>query len=150
MATQVAKRIRIRKRTRTTRACTRSNARNQSTNYPPNANADSSPPPFSGAERPLVIVGKGMAYAQAEAAVRRLVGDFNLPFLPTPMGKGVVSDYHPNLVIAARSKALLEADVVVLLGARLNWILHFGLPPRSVRACVCVRRCIPSVGGSVG
>uniref|UniRef100_A0A7N6BKN1 2-hydroxyacyl-CoA lyase n=1 Tax=Anabas testudineus TaxID=64144 RepID=A0A7N6BKN1_ANATE len=53
-----------------------------------------------------------------------------LPFLPTPMGKGVLPDDHPNCVAAARSRALLQADVVLLLGARLNWILHFGLPPR--------------------
>lgn len=54
----------------------------------------------------------------------------NLPFLPTPMGKGVVPDNHPNCVGAARSRALQFADVIVLFGARLNWILHFGLPPR--------------------
>eukprot|EP00750_Incisomonas_marina_P008640 INCI15564.1.p1 GENE.INCI15564.1~~INCI15564.1.p1 ORF type:complete len:511 (+),score=80.33 INCI15564.1:111-1535(+) len=82
------------------------------------------------AKRPLVVVGKGMAYARAEAEVRELVQRFGLPVLPTPMGKGVVSDLDPRLVIAARSKALQEADVVLLLGARLNWILHFGLPPR--------------------
>ena len=58
------------------------------------------------------------------------VANANLPFLPTPMGKGVVSDFHPNNASAARSLVLREADVVLLLGARLNWILHFGLPPR--------------------
>ena len=54
----------------------------------------------------------------------------NLPFLPTPMGKGVVSDFHQNCVGPARSTALSRADVIVLVGARLNWILHFGKPPR--------------------
>ena len=53
-----------------------------------------------------------------------------LPFLPTPMGKGVVPDDHPNSVAPARSHALREADLIVLIGARLNWILHFGLAPR--------------------
>lgn len=82
------------------------------------------------AERPLVVVGKGMAWARAEAEVRELVERTQLPFLPTPMGKGVVPDSHPLSVAAARSTALREADVVLLLGARLNWMLHFGRPPR--------------------
>lgn len=82
------------------------------------------------AKSPLVIVGKGAAYGRAEAALRDFVEMSGLPFLPTPMGKGVLPDDHPNCVAAARSRALLQADVVLLLGARLNWILHFGLPPR--------------------
>ncbi len=82
------------------------------------------------AERPLVIVGKGAAYARAETEVRRFIERTNLPFLATPMGKGVVPDDHPLSVAPARSHALQNADVVLLLGARLNWILHFGSPPR--------------------
>uniref|UniRef100_A0A8C1WXL4 2-hydroxyacyl-CoA lyase 1 n=1 Tax=Cyprinus carpio TaxID=7962 RepID=A0A8C1WXL4_CYPCA len=82
------------------------------------------------AQRPLIIIGKGAAYARAEKEVRELVEVTGIPFLPTPMGKGVLSDDHPNCVAAARSRALLQADVIVLLGARLNWILHFGFPPR--------------------
>uniref|UniRef100_A0A673HGD1 2-hydroxyacyl-CoA lyase n=1 Tax=Sinocyclocheilus rhinocerous TaxID=307959 RepID=A0A673HGD1_9TELE len=82
------------------------------------------------AQRPLIIIGKGVAYARAEKEVRELVEVTGIPFLPTPMGKGVLPDDHPNCVAAARSRALLQADVIVLLGARLNWILHFGFPPR--------------------
>ncbi|XP_075403301.1 2-hydroxyacyl-CoA lyase 1 [Tenrec ecaudatus] len=82
------------------------------------------------AQQPLLILGKGAAYAHAEESVRKLVEQCKLPFLPTPMGKGVVPDNHPNCVSAARSRALQFADVIVLFGARLNWILHFGLPPR--------------------
>uniref|UniRef100_A0A8C5YEN7 2-hydroxyacyl-CoA lyase n=1 Tax=Microcebus murinus TaxID=30608 RepID=A0A8C5YEN7_MICMU len=82
------------------------------------------------AKQPLLIIGKGAAYAHAEKNIRKLVEQCKLPFLPTPMGKGVVPDNHPNCVGAARSRALQFADVIVLLGARLNWILHFGLPPR--------------------
>ncbi|KAL0172618.1 hypothetical protein M9458_032929, partial [Cirrhinus mrigala] len=66
----------------------------------------------------------------AEKELRELVEATGIPFLPTPMGKGVLPDDHPNCVAAARSRALLQADVIVLLGARLNWILHFGFPPR--------------------
>ncbi|KPI97015.1 2-hydroxyacyl-CoA lyase 1 [Papilio xuthus] len=82
------------------------------------------------AERPLLIVGKGAAYARAEDAVRQLVDNTKIPFLPTPMGKGVVPDESQWCVSAARTQALLQADVILLLGARLNWMLHFGQPPR--------------------
>jgi 2-hydroxyacyl-CoA lyase 1 len=82
------------------------------------------------AERPLVIVGKGMAYSRAEDEVRAFIERTQLPFLASPMGKGVLPDSHPLSVGAARSHALQNADVVFLMGARLNWIMHFGLPPR--------------------
>lgn len=82
------------------------------------------------AERPLVIVGKGAAYARAEDQVREFIDKTKLPFLPTPMGKGVVPDDHPQSIAPARSHALQNADLILLMGARLNWILHFGLPPR--------------------
>ena len=82
------------------------------------------------AKRPLVIVGKGAAYGRAENNVLELIQLSGLPFLPTPMGKGVVSDTHPQLVATARTLCLQKADVVLLLGARLNWMLHFGKPPR--------------------
>lgn len=60
----------------------------------------------------------------------KFIESTKLPFLPTPMGKGVVPDSNNLNVSAARSTALGEADVILLVGARLNWILHFGLPPR--------------------
>jgi 2-hydroxyacyl-CoA lyase len=82
------------------------------------------------AERPLVIIGKGMAYSRAENEVRAFIERTKVPFLASPMGKGVMPDNHPLSVGAARSHALQNADVVFLMGARLNWIMHFGLPPR--------------------
>lgn len=83
-----------------------------------------------GAERPLVIIGKGAAYSRAEAEIRAFIEATRIPFLSSPMGKGVVDDEHALSVAPARGLALQDADVVVLLGARLNWIMHFGLPPR--------------------
>ena len=82
------------------------------------------------AENPLVITGKGMAWSRAEDEVRDFIEKTQLPFLATPMGKGIMDDDHPLSVGAARSLALQKADVIFLMGARLNWILHFGLPPR--------------------
>ncbi|KAI7864449.1 thiamine pyrophosphate enzyme, N-terminal TPP binding domain-containing protein [Spinellus fusiger] len=82
------------------------------------------------AKKPLIVFGKGAAYARAENELTRLVEKTHIPFLPTPMAKGLLSDNHPLCVAAARSKALKEADVVLLVGARLNWILHFGESPK--------------------
>ncbi len=103
------------------------------------------------AERPLVIVGKGAAYARAEQEVRDFIETTRLPFLPSPMGKGVVPDDHPLSVASARSDALKNADVVLLLGARFNWILHFGLPPRfreDVKV-IQVEICAEEIGANV-
>jgi 2-hydroxyacyl-CoA lyase 1 len=82
------------------------------------------------ASAPLVIIGKGSAYARAENVLRELINSTQLPFLPSPMGKGVVPDSHPCNISASRSTALRHADVVLVLGARLNWILHFGEAPK--------------------
>lgn len=85
---------------------------------------------FKTASAPLIVVGKGAAYARAETSIRALVDQTSIPFLPTPMGKGVLPDSHPLNASSARSAALKDADVVLLLGARLNWILHFGDSPK--------------------
>src|SRR5581483_2696445 len=82
------------------------------------------------AERPLVLVGKGMAWSRAEGEVRAFIERAQLPFVRSPMGKGVMPDDHPLAVSAARTLALQQADVIFLMGARFNWIFHFGLPPR--------------------
>ena len=71
-----------------------------------------------------------MAWSRAEDEVRAFIERTQLPFLASPMGKGILPDDDPLSVGAARSTALREADVVFLMGARLNWIMHFGLPPR--------------------
>lgn len=88
---------------------------------------------LANAKKPLVIVGKGAAYARAEKQVQELIRSTNLPFLPTPMGKGVVPDTDEHCVSSARTLALQQSDVILLLGARLNWMLHFGRPPRYQR-----------------
>mmetsp|Transcript_86681 Transcript_86681/g.245751 ORF Transcript_86681/g.245751 Transcript_86681/m.245751 type:complete len:576 (-) Transcript_86681:101-1828(-) len=88
---------------------------------------------LSQAKSPLVIVGKGAAYADASPELTELVQRTGVPFLPTPMGKGVLPDDHPLCASSARSAALKGADVILLVGARLNWILHYGRPPRYQR-----------------
>jgi len=78
------------------------------------------------AKRPLIILGKGAAYAQADDAIRTLVEKSGIPFLPMSMAKGLLPDTHPQCAGAARSTVLKDSDVVLLLGARLNWLLSHG------------------------
>ena len=81
---------------------------------------------LKGAKRPLIILGKGAAYAQADADIRAFVEKSGIPYLPMSMAKGLLPDDHPQSAGAARSLALKEADVVVMIGARLNWLLSHG------------------------
>ncbi len=81
---------------------------------------------LKGAKRPLIILGKGAAYAQADADIRALVETSGIPYLPMSMAKGLLPDNHPLSAGAARSTVLKEADVVMLIGARLNWLLSHG------------------------
>ena len=81
---------------------------------------------LKGAKRPLIILGKGAAYAQADDEIRALVERSGIPFLPMSMGKGLLPDTHPLCAGAARSTVLKDSDVVMLIGARLNWLLSHG------------------------
>jgi oxalyl-CoA decarboxylase len=81
---------------------------------------------LKGAKRPLILLGKGAAYAQADAEIRALVEETGIPYLPMSMAKGLLPDTHAQSASAARSFVLAEADVVVLIGARLNWLLSHG------------------------
>src|SRR5499427_6135690 len=78
------------------------------------------------AKRPLIVLGKGAAYAQADADIRALVEKTGIPYLPMSMAKGLLPDTHEQCASAARSYVLPEADVVMLIGARLNWLLSHG------------------------
>jgi oxalyl-CoA decarboxylase len=81
---------------------------------------------LKGAKRPLIILGKGAAYAQADDAIRSLVEKSGVPFLPMSMAKGLLPDTHRQCAGAARSTVLKDSDVVMLIGARLNWLLSHG------------------------
>jgi oxalyl-CoA decarboxylase len=90
------------------------------------------------AKRPLIILGKGAAYAQADEDVRAFVEKSGIPYIPMSMAKGLLPDTHPQSAAAARSTVLAESDVVLLIGARLNWLLSHGKgkqwgPPGSKR-----------------
>ncbi len=81
---------------------------------------------LKGAKRPLILLGKGAAYAQADADIRALVETSGIPYLPMSMAKGLLPDTHAQCASAARSYVLAESDVVLLIGARLNWLLSHG------------------------
>ncbi|NML45286.1 oxalyl-CoA decarboxylase [Ramlibacter sp. G-1-2-2] len=81
---------------------------------------------LKGAKKPLVILGKGAAYAQADEAIKQFVEKTGIPYLPMSMAKGLLPDNHAQSASAARSYVLAEADVVMLVGARLNWLLSHG------------------------
>ncbi|HCB52374.1 MAG: oxalyl-CoA decarboxylase [Paracoccaceae bacterium] len=81
---------------------------------------------LKGAKKPLIILGKGASYAQADDDIRAFVEKSGIPYLPMSMAKGLLPDDHPLSAGAARSMALQEADVVVMVGARLNWLLSHG------------------------
>ena len=81
---------------------------------------------LKGAKRPLIILGKGASYAQADDLVRQFVEKSGVPFLPMSMAKGLLPDTHPQCAGAARSTVLKDSDVVMMIGARLNWLLSHG------------------------
>jgi oxalyl-CoA decarboxylase len=84
---------------------------------------------LASAERPLVLLGKGAAYAQADAEIRAFIETTGVPFLPMSMAKGLLPDNHAQSAAAARSFAIGQADVVMVVGARLNWLLSHGKAP---------------------
>ena len=94
--------------------------------YPSTEAVDRALDLLKGAKRPLVIFGKGAAYAQADETIRSFVEKSGIPFLQMSMAKGLLPDTHPQSAGAARSLVLQEADVVMLVGARLNWLLSHG------------------------
>lgn len=78
------------------------------------------------AKKPLIILGKGAAYAQADEVVKEFVEKSGIPYLPMSMAKGLLPDTHAQSAGAARSLVLKESDVVIMVGARLNWLLSHG------------------------
>src|SRR6478609_2811951 len=81
---------------------------------------------LKGAKRPLIILGKGAAYARADEEIRAFIEKTGIPYLPMSMAKGLLPDTHAQSASATRSHVLAEADVVMLVGARLNWLLSHG------------------------
>ncbi|MCI0840152.1 MAG: thiamine pyrophosphate-binding protein [Chloroflexi bacterium] len=78
------------------------------------------------ADRPAMIVGKGVRWSEPTAELKRLIETLGMPFIPSPMGRGFIPDDHPLNAAAARSTLMQGADVVLMVGARMNWMFDFG------------------------
>lgn len=78
------------------------------------------------AKRPAIILGKGAAYAQVDDKIKKLITDYCIPYFPMSMAKGLMPDNAPLSALSCRSDIMEKADVVMLIGARLNWLLSFG------------------------
>ena len=79
-----------------------------------------------GAARPAIIVGKGVRWSEPYAELRRFVDEFGIPFITSPMGRGYLPDDHVLCANPVRDTLQRKADVVLLLGARLDWTFRFG------------------------
>ncbi len=81
---------------------------------------------LAGAKNPWIILGKGAAYAQADEEIQNFIHATGIPFQPMSMAKGLLPDDDPLATLSCRGLAMRTADVVLLVGARLNWMLQFG------------------------
>jgi thiamine pyrophosphate-dependent acetolactate synthase large subunit-like protein len=82
------------------------------------------------AERPVILGGSGVWWSDGAAAFQALVEATGIPFYTTPISRGLVPEDHALAFLNARSKAFTEADVVLAVGTRFNWVIQFGRPPR--------------------
>jgi oxalyl-CoA decarboxylase len=82
---------------------------------------------LSEAKHPLIILGKGAAYAQVDEDIKKFIETTGIPYLPMSMAKGLLPDNHPQSAASARSLSLENADLYLFIGARINWMLGFGV-----------------------
>ena len=78
------------------------------------------------AQRPAILLGKGAAYSQVDDRIKTLIETYDIPYLPMSMAKGLMPDAGPLSALSCRSTIMEKADVVMVIGARLNWMLSFG------------------------
>ncbi len=91
------------------------------------------------AERPIMLTGSGILWSQADEALRKFIDATEIPFYTTPQGRGVVPEDHRCFFGHARSKAFKEADLVLVVGTRLNYVFSYGRPPRFSASATLVR-----------
>ncbi len=97
------------------------------TPYAPNqASVDRAVELIAGAKRPAILLGKGAAYAQVDDKIKTLVETYKIPYLAMSMAKGLMPDAGEYSALSCRSDIMEKADVVIVLGARINWMLSFG------------------------
>ena len=119
----------VRKRVEEDAAPLRTSVANVSRQHPDAQLASQIAEMLAAAQRPLVLIGKGAAWADAGPALTRLV-DLGIPYVASPMGRGIIADDNRHMMNAARSAALAGADAILMVGGRFNWIFQFGRAPR--------------------
>ena len=82
------------------------------------------------AERPVIVTGGGILWSEASDELRSFVERTGMPFYTTPQGRGVIPEDHPNSYMTVRSAAFREADLIMIVGTRMNYIIGHGAPPR--------------------
>ena len=97
-----------------------------STVAPTQAAVDRAVEILTSAKRPAILLGKGAAYAQVDDKIRTLVETYKIPYLAMSMAKGLMPDAGPYSALSCRSTIMQQADAVVVIGARINWMLSFG------------------------
>ncbi len=91
------------------------------------------------AERPVILSGSGILWSGAAEALQRFVEATGIPFYTTPQGRGVIPEDHEFFFGHARSLAFREADLVLVVGTRLNYVFSYGAPPRFSASATFVR-----------
>ena len=82
------------------------------------------------AKNPLIVSGSGVIWSRAWEEMRAFVDAAGIPFYTTPQGRGVVPDDHPYSFLSMRSGAFKDADLIIVLGTRMNYIIGHASPPR--------------------
>ncbi len=85
---------------------------------------------LSAAERPVIVSGGGVLWSEAWDELREFVEKAGIPFYTTPQGRGVIPEDHPLCHLTVRSAAFREADLIVIVGTRMNYIISHAAPPR--------------------
>ncbi|MCI9607247.1 MAG: oxalyl-CoA decarboxylase [Muribaculaceae bacterium] len=97
-----------------------------STVAPTQAAVDRAVELLTSAKRPAILFGKGAAYAQVDDKIKELVETYKIPYLSMSMAKGLMPDNGEYSALSCRSTIMEQADVVMVIGARINWMLSFG------------------------
>ncbi len=91
------------------------------------------------AKRPVIVTGSGIIWSQASDQLRAFVDATGIPFYTTPQGRGVIPEDHPHFYAHARSTAFKEADLVLVVGTRLNYVVSHTRPPRFSETAIIVQ-----------
>ena len=94
---------------------------------------------LSKAKKPVIITGGGILWSDAADELREFVDKAEIPFYTTPQGRGVIPEDHPLSYMTVRSAAFREADLIMIIGTRMNYIIGHAAPPRFNKDATIIR-----------